>query len=78
MSVPSEKDWHRLIDADPKAIRGMKAFIKGRDVSVQAVIDALADGASISEVRRRFSLSMREVRAAMSLWRAAIEPDGRL
>ena len=59
-------DWHRYITVDPSMHDG-RPTVRGMRLSVEDVLDYLASGMSIDDVRRDFpELTQEDVRACLA------------
>lgn len=73
-AMAKTKDWHKLINVDPK-IQGGKPVIKGTRVPVYVLVGALGAGEPLDEVCRGYRVSKEAVLAAVSYAAEALSEE---
>jgi uncharacterized protein (DUF433 family) len=66
-------DWRDYIERDSDVMLGKPVF-RGTRLTVQFILERLAQGAALDELCREYSLSTDQVRAAIAYAAAALEP----
>lgn len=68
-------DWREYVVSDPEILVG-KATIKGTRISVEMILEDLADGVSEEELIRQYpDLTLDSIRAAVSYAAAVVQAD---
>ena len=70
-------DWHQYIISDPSILVG-KATIRGTRISVELILEDLADGLTEDEILTGYpELSPQAIRAAVAYAAAVVKEDSR-
>ncbi len=68
-------DWHNYISIDPKVLAG-KPVIAGTRISVQLILELLAEGASDAEITAAYPhINEKQIHAACAFAAAALSAD---